>query len=85
MMNVINQPNSQVAVITSLIPFFSPVLMTARLPFDPPLWQVLLSLFLLIGGFVFTTWLAGKIYRIGILMYGKKANLKDLVRWLKDS
>ena len=56
-----------------------------RLPFDPPLWEVGLSMFLLIVGFIFTSWLAGRIYRVGILMYGQKVNYKTLWKWIKQS
>lgn len=83
MFTVLNDPNSQMAVIASLIPFTAPVVMSARIPFDPPLWQVLLSILFLILGFLGTTWFAGKIYRIGILRYGKKASLKEMMKWLR--
>lgn len=82
MFTVLNDPNSQMAVVASLIPFTAPVVMSARIPFDPPLWQVILSITFLILGFLGTTWLAGKIYRIGILRYGKKATLKEIIRWI---
>ena len=82
MFTVLNDPNSQIAVIASLIPFTAPVVMSARIPFDPPIWQVLLSITFLILGFIGTTWLAGKIYRIGILRYGKKASLKEMIKWI---
>jgi ABC-2 type transport system permease protein len=82
MINVLQQPNSQFAVVTSLIPFFTPVIMSARLPFGVPMWQIALSMVDLVIGFLFTTWLAGKIYRTGILMYGKKVTFKELGKWL---
>ena len=56
--------------------------MMGRLPFDVPMWQILLSLALLVGGFLGTTWLAGKIYRTGILMYGKKVTWKEMMKWV---
>ena len=59
--------------------------MMGRLPFDPPLWEVVLSMFFLIIGFIFTSWLAGRIYRVGILMYGQKVNYKILWKWIKQS
>ncbi|MGZ5283508.1 MAG: ABC transporter permease, partial [Bacteroidia bacterium] len=66
----------------SIVPFTSPVIMMARLPFDVPAWQIFASMAALIGGFLLTTWLAAKIYRIGILMYGKKITYKEMLRWL---
>jgi len=83
MINVLQDPNSQLAVVTSLIPFFTPVIMSARLPFGVPTWQIALSMVDLVIGFLFTTWLAGKIYRTGILMYGKKVTLKEIGKWLR--
>jgi ABC-2 type transport system permease protein len=83
MMSVLNQPNSKLAIITSLIPFCSPVIMVGRLPFVPPLWQIILSASLLIAGFILCVWLAGKIYRTGILMYGKKITLSEMAKWLR--
>ena len=79
---VLQDPNGKLAVITSLFPFFSPIIMPARLAFDPPMWQVLLSILLLILTSIFIAWFAGRIYRIGILMYGKKVNLKEIWKWL---
>jgi len=55
--------------------------MLVRIPFGVPTWQIVLSAFLLIGGFIVTTWFASRIYRVGILMYGKKASLKELLKW----
>jgi ABC-2 type transport system permease protein len=66
-----------------MIPFTSPIIMIARVPFGVPLHELILSISLLILGFLFTTWLAGKIYRVGILMYGKKASYKELWKWIK--
>lgn len=79
---ILTNPNSPSALWLSLIPFTSPIAMMVRLPFDVPAWQILLSMFLLIAGFVFTTWIASRIYRIGILMYGKKTTWRELSRWL---
>jgi len=81
-MGVINAPNSPMALWGSIIPFFSPIVMPARLPFGVPTWQLLLSGVCLIAGFILATWLAAKIYRVGILIYGKKITLKELGRWL---
>jgi ABC-2 type transport system permease protein len=66
-----------------MIPFTSPIIMIARIPFGVPIHELILSITLLILGFLFTTWLAGKIYRVGILMYGKKISYKELWKWLK--
>ncbi|MFT4536431.1 MAG: ABC-2 type transport system permease protein [Saprospiraceae bacterium] len=79
---VLNNPNGSLAVYGSMFPLFSPILMPARLPFDPPLWQVLLSIVILIASVIFMTWVAGRIYRVGILMYGKKVSFKEIGRWL---
>lgn len=83
MMIIITQPHSSLAVWSSMIPFFSPIIMPARIPFGIPGWQIALSMFLLIIGFIFTTWIAGRIYRVGVLMYGKKVNFRELWKWLK--
>ena len=66
----------------SIIPFTSPVVMMMRIPFDPPAWHIVLSMVCMVLGFIFTTWLAGRIYRIGILMHGAKVNYKILFKWL---
>ncbi|HFS66757.1 MAG TPA: ABC transporter permease [Flavobacteriia bacterium] len=81
--SVISDPHGPVATIFSLIPFTSPIVMLMRVPFDPPLWQIILSIVLLIGMFVLTVWFASKIYRVGILMYGKKPTYKEIFKWLK--
>jgi ABC-2 type transport system permease protein len=65
----------------SMIPFTSPIVMMGRIPSGVPAWQLAISMVLLIAGFIFTTWLAGKIYRTGILMYGKKASWKEMFKW----
>ncbi|TSA36457.1 MAG: ABC transporter permease [Porphyromonadaceae bacterium] len=83
MMNAMQAPNSSIAVIFSLIPLTSPIVMMARVPYGVPYWQLGLSAFLLIISFMGTIWMAGKIYRIGILMYGKKVNYAELWKWLK--
>ncbi len=80
--NVINNPDSSLGFWGSVIPFTSPVVMSALLPFRPEWWQIALSLLLLVGGFVLTTYIAAKIYRTGILMYGKKITMKEMVRWI---
>lgn len=78
---VLDDPNGGLAVTLSLIPFTSPIIMMARLPFGVPDWQLALSMLLLIGGFVGTIYVAGRIYRIGILMYGVKVNWKIIKKW----
>ncbi len=79
---VIQDPQGPVAFWFSMIPFTSPVVMMIRLPWGVPLWQLALSMTLLVGGFLLTTWIAGRIYRTGILMYGKKVTWKELGKWL---
>ncbi|MDK2909054.1 MAG: type transport system permease protein [Bacteroidales bacterium] len=80
---VINNPNSSLAIWFSIIPLTSPVVMMVRIPFGVPWWHLALSMLLLVVGFVFTTWLAARIYRTGILMYGKKVTWAELIRWFK--
>lgn len=81
---VINDPDSRLAVVTSLIPFFTPLLMVLRIAVKmPPLWQVLLGYALTIATTVVMIWVCGKIYRVGILMYGKKPTVQELWRWLR--
>jgi ABC-2 type transport system permease protein len=82
MMTAIQEPENELAFWGSVIPFTSPVVMPALVPFGVPWWQIIASLLMLVAGFVFTTWLAAKIYRVGILMYGKKITIKELIRWL---
>ena len=85
MMNAIMNPEGPIAFWFSMVPFTSPIIMMARIPFGVPLWEVLLSGALLIATFLFTTWLAGRIYRTGILMYGKKVNYRELWKWITYS
>ncbi|WP_434035298.1 ABC transporter permease [Formosa sp. 4Alg 33] len=80
---VIEDPHGIVSTIFSFIPLTSPVVMLMRIPFGVPIWQQLLSLLLLIGSFLLTVWFAAKIYRVGILMYGKKPTYKELIKWIK--
>ena len=80
---VIEDPHGTVSTVFSFIPLTSPVVMLMRIPFGVPLWQQGLSLLLLIGTFMFAVWFAAKIYRVGILMYGKKPSYKELFKWLK--
>lgn len=82
---VLKDPTGPIAFWGSIIPFSSPIIMMARIPFGVPgtvpWWQLGISMALLIAGFIFTTWFAGKIYRTGILMYGKKPSWKEMIRW----
>jgi ABC-2 type transport system permease protein len=81
--SVMSNPNGSVAFWFSMIPFTSPIVMMLRIPFGVPYWQVGLSMALLVLGFIFTTWLASKIYRIGILMYGKKSSYGEIWKWIR--
>lgn len=85
MMTAVKDPNSSIAVWASIIPFSSPIVMMSRIPFGVPntvpWWQLGLSMGLLIAGFMFTTWFAARIYRTGILMYGKKPSWKEMIKW----
>jgi ABC-2 type transport system permease protein len=80
--SVITDPDGPLAFWFSMIPFTSPVVMMVRIPFGVPVWQVALSMALLVLGFIGTTWIAGRIYRTGILMYGKKTTYRELWKWL---
>ena len=78
-----DDPHGSVAVVFSLIPFTSPIVMLMRIPFGVPIWQIVLSAVLLYATFLFIVWAAAKIYRVGILMYGKKPSWKELYKWMK--
>jgi ABC-2 type transport system permease protein len=80
---VIDNPHGTVSQVFSYIPFTSPVVMLMRIPFGVPWWQQLISVTILFATFIGTVWFAAKIYRVGILMYGKKASYKELAKWLK--
>ena len=81
----VESPNSSLATGLSMVPFFSPILMVVRIAVtEVPLWQILLSYTLLIATFIGSIWLSSRIYRIGILMYGKKPGVKDLIRWVRQ-
>lgn len=81
--SVLNDPHGTVATVFSMIPLTSPIVMLMRIPFGVPWWQIVVSLLLLFGTFFLVVWFASKIYRIGILMYGKKPTWKELYKWLK--
>ncbi len=78
---IINNPDSSLSFWLSIIPFTSPIAMMVRLPFGVPAWELALSISLLFAGFILTTWVAARIYRVGILMYGKKISYKELAKW----
>jgi ABC-2 type transport system permease protein len=84
MASIVANPDGALATWSSIIPFLSPILMPARIAVtNVPFWQIGLSLVLLVAGFLFTIWLSARIYRIGILMYGKKPSFKDLAKWVR--
>ena len=80
---IVNNPDGALSVWLSMIPFTSPISMMVRVPFGVPIWQVVLSVVILAATFVLMTWIAAKIYRTGILMYGKKLSYKEIFKWLK--
>ncbi len=80
---VINDPHGTVATVFSMIPFTSPIVMLMRIPFGVPWWQIMISLLLLMLTFLAVVWIAAKVYRVGILMYGKKTNYKELIKWIR--
>ncbi len=82
MITALRVPDSSLAVWSSIFPLFSPIVMPARLAFDPPWWQIILSLVLLAVTVIGLVWVSGRIYRVGILMYGKKASMKELGKWI---
>jgi ABC-2 type transport system permease protein len=79
---VLRDPDGSLAFWTSMIPFTSPIIMMVRIPFGVPAWELALSMVLLVLGFIGTIWVASRIYRVGILMYGKKTSYKELVKWI---
>ena len=83
MMSVMNDPNSPLVFWCSIIPFTSPIVMMARIPFGIPVWQVAVSLVVLYISFVAMTWIAARIFRVGVFMHGKKPSWKDLGAWIK--
>lgn len=82
MFAVVQNPNSSLATWSSMVPFFSPIVMPARLAFEPAWWEIALSLTILIASVAFFVWLSGRIYRVGILMYGKKVTFRELGKWI---
>lgn len=84
MMAVFEDPNSTVAFWGSIIPFTSPIVMIARIPSQIPSWQIILSLVLLYASVAAMIWLAARIYRVGILMHGKRPSFKELLSWIRQ-
>jgi ABC-2 type transport system permease protein len=83
---IMNEPDGTIAVVMSLIPFFTPILMFLRMTLTKvPAWQIAASLVLMVGAVLVMAWLVGKVYRVGILMHGSKPKLKDLVRWVREA
>ncbi len=80
---VVEDPHGTVSTVFSFVPLTSPVVMLMRIPFGVPIWQQALSFAILVGTFILIVWFAAKIYRVGILMYGKKPSYKELMKWLK--
>ncbi|WP_147678573.1 ABC transporter permease [Algibacter pacificus] len=80
---VVEDPHGTISTVFSFIPLTSPVVMLMRIPFGVPIWQQVLSFSILVGTFILTVWFAAKIYRVGILMYGKKPTYKALIKWMK--
>ncbi len=85
MMVAVQAPNSSLAKWSSIFPLFSPIVMPARLAFEPPAWEIVVSVLVLALSALFFTWLSGRIYRVGILLYGKKVGLRTLAKWLFSS
>ncbi len=81
MMKAVDDPNSTLAIVGSIFPLTSPIVMMGRITYEIPYWQLALSMLLLVCSFIFFTWVTGKIYRIGILMYGKKPSWKEMIKW----
>jgi len=81
MTKAVNDPNSNLAIFGSIFPLTSPIVMMGRITYDIPFWQITLSMLLLVVSFLFFTWITGKIYRTGILMYGKKPSWKEMIKW----
>lgn len=81
-MSIINDPNSTIATILSMIPFTAPMTMMTRIPFGIPTWEIITSLVILYISFIGMVWLSAKIYRVGIFMYGKKPSIKEILRWI---
>jgi ABC-2 type transport system permease protein len=82
-MGTMQNPESSLSFWASMIPLTSPIVMMARIPFDVPYWQIAVSMIIMLVSFMAFVWMAAKIYRTGILMYGKKASWKEMIKWLR--
>ena len=82
MTKAVTNPSSGLAIFGSIFPLTSPIVMMARICFDVPAWQLIVSMSLLVLTFIFFVWLTAKIYRTGILLYGKKVTWKEMIKWL---
>ena len=80
--SVLSDPDGPIAVFGLMFPFFCPFIISTRLPFNPPMWQLIVSIIILLASVIFFIWLASRIYRVGIFMYGKKVTFKELGKWL---
>jgi ABC-2 type transport system permease protein len=81
---IITNPSSQTAVIMSLVPFFTPIIMLARIVVEtPPFWQIALSILLMVAAILGMIWVVGRIYRVGVLMYGKRPTLSEIIKWIR--
>lgn len=85
MMHTFQNPNSSISFWFSMIPLTSPIVMMARIPFEIPTWEIILSIVILYATIIGTIWLSAKIYRTGILMYGKKTSFKEMIKWIRHS
>jgi ABC-2 type transport system permease protein len=83
MQTILENPDGTIAYWFSIIPFTSPIVMMMRIPFGVPIVDLVLSMVILVSSFFFFTWVSGKIYRVGILMYGKKVNYKEIWKWIR--
>ncbi|MBR5436720.1 MAG: ABC transporter permease, partial [Muribaculaceae bacterium] len=82
-MSIANDPNGSLAFWSSMIPFTSPMVMMSRVAYNVPAWEIIVSLVVLFVSILVMIWMAAKIYRVGIFMYGKKPTIKEIVRWMK--
>ena len=82
-MSIANDPNGSLAFWSSIIPFTSPMVMMSRAAYGVPTWEIIVSIVVLFASILVMIWMAAKIYRVGIFMYGKKPTIKEIVRWMK--
>jgi ABC-2 type transport system permease protein len=81
---IITNPSSQTSVLMSLVPFFAPIIMLARIAVEmPPFWQIALCLALMVATILGMIWVVGRIYRVGVLMYGKRPTLPEIIKWIR--